>query len=166
MKITRTINGQNITIELTAKELSDAWWEETINDLQREADYAFDCNLSKDMAYPGETPRINNEPGDIPGSEAYRDAFRETFVDSYYMWEDHAWEDYMRIHPMAQFREMTLSDMLPYVKETEKWLEAHPAADKETIRKAVMAEFRKHINGDSPMDDVSAICERAYEANA
>lgn len=63
MKITRTINGQNITIELTAKELSDAWWEET-------------------------------------------------------------------------------------------------------IRKAVMAEFRKHINGDSPMDDVSAICERAYEANA
>lgn len=68
---------------------------------------------------------------------------------------------------MANFvKEMTLSDMLPYVKETEKLLDAHPAADKETIRKAVMDEFRKHINGDGPMDDVSAICERAYEANA
>lgn len=72
----------------------------------------------------------------------------------------------MRIHPMAQVKEMTLTDMLPYVKETEKWLDAHPAADKETIRKAVMAEFRKHINGNGPMDDVSVICEKAYGVNA
>ena len=50
MKITRNIDFQEITIELTTKELGDAWWEKTINDLHREADYAFDCYLSKDMA--------------------------------------------------------------------------------------------------------------------
>lgn len=155
MKIKRTIDGKEYEFELTANELSNAWYEEQEKELKYEADWAFDHCIAQDK-YSNNEPRINDEPGAIPGSKAYRDAWRETFLDSWMMWEDHAWEEYMSIHPLAQYKEMTLNDMLPYVQETEKWLEAHPVVDREVARKAVMDEFRKSISGEGPMSGTPA----------
>ena len=91
MKIKRTINGQEYEFELTRKELSQALYEETENDLRKEADYAFDHYLVSEEKpdFSTDKPRVNEEAGIIPGSAAYRSAWREVFLDSHSMWEDH-----------------------------------------------------------------------------
>ena len=104
---------------------------------------------------------VNGEPGEIPGSKAYRNAWCEMFLDSHSMWEDHEWERYMAEHPLAQIRRMSLEDMKPVVDETEKWLGSHPGADREYIRGAVMKEFISHIWGTEPMRDIRTICVEA-----
>ena len=154
-KITRIIEGKEYEFELTENELSNAWYEWTVNELEFEADWAFDHYLAKDK-YKSNAPRINNEPGQIPGSEAYRDAWRETFLDSWMMWNDGAWEEYIPMHPFTCYKEMTLETMLPYIQETEKWLKTHPIVDREVARKAVMDEYRKSISGDAPMSRTPA----------
>lgn len=154
-KITRIIEGKEYEFELTENELSSAWYEWTVSELEFEADWAFDHYLAKDK-YKSNAPRINNEPGQMPGSEAYRDAWRETFLDSWMMWNDGAWEEYIPKHPLTCYKEMTLETMLPYVQETEKWLKTHPIVDREVARKAVMDEFRKSISGEGPMSGTPA----------
>lgn len=164
MRIMREIDGKEYAFELTEEELSQAWYEETENDLRKEADWAFDHYIAGNGKpdFSSDEPRINGEPGLIPGSEAYRDAFREIFVDSHELWEDHGWERFMSEHPLAQIRMMSLEDMKPVVDETEKWLSSHPGADREYIRKAVMKEFIDHIWGVEPMREVKLICMDAY----
>ena len=44
-----------------------------------------------------------------------------------------------------------MEDMKPVVDETENWLDKHPGADREHVRKAVMEEFLDHIWGAEPM---------------
>ena len=77
--------------------------------------------------------------------------------------EDGEWQRFMAKHPFRQFDEMTLETMLPYVNETEKWLEAHPVADKEYIRGVVMKAYERHIDGEEPMGEVSEMCEKALK---
>lgn len=160
MKITRTINGKEYEFELTAEELSKAWYEETERDIREEADWAFDHYLTSGGTpdFSSDEPRINGEAGLIPGSQAYRDAWREVFADSHQMWEDHGWERFMKEHPLAQLRMMSLEDMKPVVDETEKWLSSHPGADREYVRKAVMKDFIDHIGGVEPMRNIWEIC--------
>lgn len=163
MKIKRTIDGKEYEFELTRQELNEAWWESQRLDLGFEADYRFDHNLASGGDYPSENPRTNGEAGTIPGSKAYRDAWREVFYDSWNMWEDGGFENFGNgEHPYKQIETMTLDSMLPYVKEVEKWLDAHPAADKEYIRTAVMKDYIKHINGEEPIGDIREICEKAH----
>ena len=160
LKITRTIDGKEYEFELTAKELSDAWYEETERDLRKEADWAFDHYLTETgkSDFSSDDPRVTGESGIIPGSKAYRDAWREVFVDSHQMWEDHGWERFMKEHPLTQIRRMSLEDMKPVVDETEKWLDRHPGADREHVRRAVMKEFLDHIWGTEPMREIKFIC--------
>lgn len=96
-------------------------------------------------------PRVNGEAGIIPGSAAYRSAWREVF-------QDHGWERFMVEHPLAQIRRMSLEDMKPVVDETEKWLGSHPEANREHVRGIVMTEFLNHIWGINPMRNIHAIC--------
>ena len=161
MKIKRTIDGKEYEFELTSQEMSNAWWEEEEKDTRNEADWAFDHYLAPDGNYDSDEPRINGEDGKIPGSAAYRDAWREVFVNSWMMWNDGAWMDYIPKHPLTYYREMTLEDMLPIVKATEAWLDAHPITDREKARKAVMEAYIRHINGEEPIGDISEICEKA-----
>lgn len=160
MRITREIDGKEYEFELTAEELSNAWYEETENDLRKEADWAFDHYLSSEETpdFSSDEPRINGEASLIPGSEAYRNAWREVFVDSHQLWEDHGWERFMAEHPLTQLRRMSLEDMKPVVDETEKWLNSHPGADREYVRQAVMKEFINHIWGTEPMRNIWEIC--------
>lgn len=158
MKIKRTIDGKEYEFELTSQELSNAWWEAEENDIREEADFQFDFGLCAegDDGHDLDSPRMDGDEGMIPGSTAYRDAWRETFVDSWMMWEDGAWGEYIPKHPLTYLKEMTLNDMLPYVQETEKWLKSHPVVDREVARKAVMDEFRKSISGEGPMSGTPA----------
>ena len=158
MKITRTIDGKEYEFELTDLEIYQAHAEREEQWLRYEAGWAFDNHLAEKGYDTAEKPRINGEPGEIPGSEAYRDAWCEMFLDSHSMWEDHGWERFMTEHPLAQIRRMSLEDMKPVVDETEKWLDSHPGADKEHVRKAVMKEFLDHIWGIDPMRDIKIIC--------
>lgn len=153
MKIKRTVEGKEYEFELTSQELSNAWWEAEEDDIRKEADYQFDFGLcaERGACRDCDAPRTDGDEGQIPGSAAYRDAWRETFFDTWVMWEDGAWEEYIPKHPLTYLKEITLNDMLPYVQETEKWLENHPIVDKEVARKAVMDEFRKSIGGEGPM---------------
>ena len=102
--------------------------------LRYEAEWAFDNYLAEKGYDTAEKPRINGEPGEIPGSAAYRDAWCETFLDSHSMWEDHEWERFMINHPLTQIRQLALEEIKPVIDETEKWLDSHPGADKEHVR--------------------------------
>ena len=161
MKIKRTIDGKEYEFELTQSELNEAHAEQEEKWLRYEAGWAFDNYLAEKGYDTAEKPRVNGEPGKIPGSEAYRNAWCEMFLDSHSMREDHEWERYMAEHPLAQIRRMSLEDMKPVVDETEKWLGSHPGADREYIREAVMKEFISHIWGTEPMRDVRTICVEA-----
>ena len=86
MTIKRNINGKDITITLSDKELNDAWWEVVSRELQKEARYSFD-NILAENRDTHDKPRLNNEPGTIPGSEAYREAWVHVYLDSYAVWE-------------------------------------------------------------------------------
>lgn len=158
MTIKRTVEGKEYEFELSSQELSNAWWEAEENDIRKEADFQFDFGLCAERSngLDLDSPRTDGDEGPIPGSAAYRDAWRETFVDSWMMWNDGAWEEYIQKHPLTCYKEMTLKTMLPYVQETEKWLEAHPVVDREVARKAVMDEFRKSISGEGPMSGTPA----------
>ena len=149
MKIKRTIDGKEYEFELTGQELSNAWWEAEEDDIRKEADYQFDFGLCAERSdgLDYDSPRTDGDEGTIPGSTAYRDAWRETFVDSWMMWNDGAWGEYIQKHPLTYYKEMTLNDMLP---------EAHPVVDREVARKAVMDEFRKSISGEGPMSGTPA----------
>lgn len=161
MKIKRTIDGKEYEFELTDMEIYQAHAEREEQWLRYEAGWAFDNYLAEKGCSTAEAPRVNGEPGEIPGSEAYRNAWCEMFLDSHSMWEDHGWERYMAEPPLAQIRRMSLEDMKPVVDETEKWLGSHPGADREYIRRAVMKEFIDHIWGTEPMRDVRTICVEA-----
>lgn len=161
MKIKRTIDGKEYEFELTQSELNEAYAEQEEKWLRYEAGWAFDNYLAEKGHDTAEKPRVNGEPGEIPGSKAYRDAWCEMFFDSHSMWEDHEWERFMAEHPLAQIRRMSFEDMKPVVDETEKWLGSHPGADREYIRGAVMKEFVNHIWGTEPMRDIRTICVEA-----
>lgn len=158
MKITRTIDDREYEFELTDMEIYQAHAEREEQWLRYEAGWAFDNYLAEKGYDTAEKPRINGEPGEIPGSEAYRDAWCEMFLDSHSMWEDHGWERFMTEHPLAQIRRMSLEDMKPVVDETEKWLGCHRGADREHVRKAVMKEFIDHVWDIEPMRDIKVIC--------
>lgn len=158
MKITRTIDGKEYEFELTDMEIYQAHAEREEQWLRYEAGWAFDNYLAEKGYDTAEKPRVNGEPGEIPGSAAYRDAWCEMFLDSHSMWEDHAWERFMINHPITQIRQLALEEIKPVIDETEKWLDSHPGADREHVRGAVMKEFLNHVWGIDPMRDIKIIC--------